>query len=383
MGKLKNTTGVNTMADDKNSVVGMSLDDYFQTTHFGSIERAVGNNIYGFNHRQTPTAVPMNKDLSGLTFFVRPQLNLQTQNVRNLRKFYQLLTQNDTSVQRAVRTLLDPRLIYGFQGSNNVLTCPVVDNMNSFIPALTNNLNSISGFPDLVIPKFTSERGLYEEVYSQVDGIPDNFSDFNVTATFRNTKGDIIFYLFYIWEIYSSMVYEGTLLPYPDFIIENAIDYNTRIYRFILDADRKKVMKYGMVPAAFPISNPIGQFFDFNAERPYNDQSKDISIQFQCIGFECMDDIIIKEFNDCVQIFNPSMRDGARDNEMIKIDESLKMLFNGRGYPRVNPDNYEMEWWIFADLFRSRTNVLLARNLGTPSQTDDINESDAVFEEGE
>ena len=60
-----------------------SLDDLFSTMPLGSVERAEVNNLYGINHRQINAALPMNKDVQGLTFFVRPQLNLLQDNIRN------------------------------------------------------------------------------------------------------------------------------------------------------------------------------------------------------------------------------------------------------------------------------------------------------------
>ena len=78
-------------------ILPYSLDDLFASTGVGSLDKAIGNNLYGINHRQTATPVPSNKDTYGLTFFVRPQLNLQTDNIRNVRQFYPLLTENETS----------------------------------------------------------------------------------------------------------------------------------------------------------------------------------------------------------------------------------------------------------------------------------------------
>lgn len=95
------------MAND--TIVPYSLDDYFQTTSIGSLDKAIGNNLYGINHRQTPGLVPSNKDTYGLTFFVRPQLNMQSDNIRNMRIFSPLLSSNPLTMQRFVRTTLDPR----------------------------------------------------------------------------------------------------------------------------------------------------------------------------------------------------------------------------------------------------------------------------------
>lgn len=363
------------MSGQQTTVLPYSLDDYFQSTPIGSIERAIGENLYGINHQQIPSAVPSNKDLYGLTFFVRPQLNLQDDNIQNERLFYPLLSSNQTSMQRFVRCMLDPRLIYGY-GKGKVVVpgipCPLIDNQQAFITVLTNDLQSISGWPDLALPTFKSDRGLYNEVYMQADGIVKNYDNYSITASFRNTRGDPILYMFYIWLHYQALVFEGTLVPYPDIIIENELDYNTRIYRLVLDPSRTYVKKIAACGVAQPVSAPTASFFDFNADRPYNDQNKDISIQFECLGAIYQDDILIDEFNRTVQCFNPSMRDDVRQLAMVKIPKSIRHLFKNRGYARINPEDYELEWWIDIEQYATRTDIFLNSNRADPDQQDAV-----------
>jgi len=350
------------------------MDDFYQNTPIGSVDKAIGNNLYGFNHRQIPGMVTSNKDTYGLTFFVRPQLNLQPGNIRNIRYFYPLLSMNPVSIQRFVRCMLDPRLMVGSPENPTGLSCPLIDSTQAFIPILTNNLTSLSGWPDLTVPTYTSKQGVYNEVYSQVDGVSRNFESFDIDATFRNTRGDPIVYLFYIWAHYSSLVYEGTLMPYIDYLLENEIDYMTRIYRLTLDESKTYVRKIGATGVAFPISAPIGSFMDFSSEKPYNDQNKDITIRFRCLGAEYFDDILVKEFNATVKIFNPDMaavenavrvpRDVTVAGGVVKIPQDLLTYFNHRGYPWINPNNYELEWWIPNNIYNARINNVLS----TPSR---------------
>lgn len=350
------------MSGQQSSVLPYSLDDYFQSTPIGSIERAIGENLYGINHQQISSAVPSNKDLYGLTFFVRPQLNMQADNIRNERLFYPLLSQNETSMQRFVRCMLDPRLMYGYgEGKNSVprIPCPLLDNQQAFITVLTNDLLSISGWPDMALPTFKSDKGLYNEVYMQADGIVKNYENYSITASFRNTRGDPILYMFYIWLHYQALVFEGTLIPYPDFIVENELDYNTRIYRLVLDPTRTYVKKIAACGVAQPVSVPTASFFDYSSDKPYNDQNKDISIQFECLGAIYQDDILVDEFNKTVQVFNPSMRDMSRDFTMAKVRNSLYHLFKNRGYPRIDPLTYALEWWIDKPYYEARAGAFL------------------------
>lgn len=346
------------MATNSASVIPASLDDFLQSSPIGSIQTAVGNNFYGINHRQQPNVVPINKDHYGLTFFVRPQLNLLTDNIRNVRIFTPLLTKNNASIQTIARCLLDPRLMQGYPNIGNRLNCPFVDHEQAFIPILTNHLKSISGWPDIVVPTATSKEGAYQEAHSMADGTTVNYTAYDIEATFRNSKGDPIMLLFYIWTHYMSLVYEGLLVPYPDFIVENEIDYNTRIYRLILDPTKKKVQKIGATGVSFPTSLPIGGFFDYSNEKPYNDNNSDITIRFKCLGAQYQDDILIFEFNKTVAVFNPSMSERNISNQMVKIPDSLLTIFNNRGYPRIDPLTYDLEWWVNAEEYQKKINAL-------------------------
>ena len=365
------------------STVPYSLDDYFQSMPIGSVRRAIGNNLYGINHRQIPGMVTSNTDLYGLTFFTRPQLNLQSDNIRNVRQLYPLLTDVSTSIQRFVRATLDPRLINGYRivtphKPGNIysvapISCPLVDNKMAFIPVLTNSLNAISGWPDIVAPVYDSKNGLYNQQFSQVDGSVKYLQAFDMSATFRNTRGDTILYLFYIWLWYQSLVFEGYLTPYPDFLVENELDYNTRIYRLVLDQTRTYVKKIAATGACFPISVPMGSFFDFDKEKPYNDQNKDFTIQFRCNGVTYQDDILIKEFNATSVIFNASMSDANRHLAMVKVEKSLLSYFNNRGYPYIDPNTYELQWFVEKSLFDARATTITSSGLVVAAANTQLN----------
>lgn len=322
-----------------------TLDDIFKSTPMGTTSNAIGNVFYGINHMQQPAPVPINKDSFGLTFFTRPQLNLTTANVRSERRLIPLLNTKESSIQRIIRCYLDPRL-----NNSNTISCPLVDKENAFIPLLTNHLLSCSGWPDIAIDTYVSKPGAYKEVYSQVDSIFDIFSAYDITATFRNMKSDPITHLFYIWTLYQSLVFQGIMVPYPDFIVKNELDYNTRIYRLVLDSERKYVQKIACTGAAFPVSVPMNTSFNFEHDRPYNLNNSEITINFKAIGACYQDDIIVDEFNSVVEIFNVNMRENTKDSyrnsNMTKVPRDLLSFFNNMCYPRINTDSYELEWYV-------------------------------------
>lgn len=349
------------MASD-DSVIPSTYEDILEVTPIGSVTRAVANHLTGINHRQIKTAIPKNKDRFGLTFFTRPQLNLSTDNIKNIRKLYSLLTASPLTIQRFVRCTLDPRLAYGLYDEPAINT-PLVDPLQAFIPVLTNSLNTISGWPGIASPTYTSKEGLYKEQYSQVDGIVDNYSVYTLDASYSNLVADPIIWLFHVWSIYQSAVFEGLMVPYFDFIPYNRIDYNTRVYRLILSNDMRTVTKIAATGASFPINDPSAELFDFNTEKIYNSQSDNITIRFQSMGAQYLDDILVDEFNRTTMAFNPMMKDEFRSTSMVEIPADWLTVFNNKGYPRIDPDKYTLGWWVTKDDFKRKTGGIVGNEL--------------------
>ena len=371
------------MATEQNNdyIVGRTLDSILETLPVGSVQRAIGNNLYGINFRQTPTAVPRSKDQYGFTFFTRPQLNLSTLNITNYRGFYSLLTQNKISYQRFTRTILDPRL--GASGENSEgMKSPFVNRYNPFISILSNNIVSLSGWPDLTVPIYTSPSGLYGEEFSMVDGVTNHFEAYDLDVTFRNSLGNPLIYMFYIWIKYQTLVFEGILNPYFDMIAENEIDYNTRIYRLVMDKSKRYVTQIACTGASFPINVPTGNLFDYNSDTPYNTKNGEINIRFRCMGFLAFEDIIKMYFNQAVAIFNADIRkvlthdmeNLTGGDEVMREDPTIVYKVDGSAYvkipymlhaladvagmetgalsivhkaiPYINLYTNELEWWI-------------------------------------
>lgn len=338
------------MAANKLGTAAENVENISRSGSIGSISTAIGDSFYGINHQQTPNAIQINKDFYGLTFFTRPAMNLTASNIQQARILAPLLTKNEASIPRIIRCLLDSKL---FKADPKV-SCPLVDNLQAFIPILTNNLISMSGWQDVVAPYMSSHEGVYKEVYGFVDGVTNDYTTYSITANFRNMPGDPITLLFFIWCHYASLVYQGILVPYPEFIIQNEIDYNTRIYRLILDSTKTRVTKIAACGAAFPTSSPMGASFNFESDRPINSSNDQVSISFQAFGSMYQDDILIDEFNRTGELFNPGLADGVREKEFIKIPINALGIFNNRGYPRINMSTYELEWWINADEYNYR-----------------------------
>jgi hypothetical protein len=334
-----------------------AVDQVWQQTGIGSIQTAIGDNIYGINHRQTPGSIGINRDYYGLTFMTRPRMNLSSENLRTIRQFGPLLSIVPNSYQRIIRCLLDPTL-----AQTQGISSDFVDPQQAFIPLLTNTLLSCTGWPDVEVQSFAAHEGVAKETYGFVDSVVEQYGTYDITATFRNIPGDPILLMMMTWLWYSSLVYRGMIIPYPDALINNEIDYCTRIYRLVLDPSRRFVTKIAATGASYPTNAPYGAAINHDADHPINQNNAQIAITFHSYGVMYMDDILVDEFNRTSGLFNDGMQaqnfKGTAPNQTnpyyTKVPLAALPIFNNRGYPRINPLTYELEWWVETAEYNNR-----------------------------
>jgi len=346
---------INTLASENIK----SFDQFLaRGTVEGSIDKAIGNNLYGLNHQNTRGKIPVNKDNQGMVFFTRPQLNLRDNNLTNLRTMHNLLGDSTTSLQRYVRCMLDPRLAYMYN-----INSALVDPKMPFIPVLTNDALVVSGWPDVTMPTYVSKEGVRKEQYAMADGVTEVLNSYDLDVTFLNSKTEPITFMMQVWLNYMAGVFEGTMSPYLDMITENELDYNTRIYRIVLDETKRYVSKISATGASFPVNAPLGKYFDYNQKEVYNMSTKESTIRFKCVGAMYNDAILIRQFNETNAIFNGDIRAmmQGKSHNLIKIHHSVVHNFNNRGYPYINEDTYELEWYINKD---SKTYLSIKKDLG-------------------
>lgn len=206
---------------------------------------------------------------------------------------------------------------------------------------------------------WSSDPGLHKQVQVLPDDVAHNYREWDLTVNVQNTAGDPTSAMLFVWLHYMAAVKKGTMDPYYDYLLNDRIDFNTRVYRVILNQNRDRVEKIMACVAGFPTSNPIGMFGDFNRATPFSEQTKEISINIKCVGCIVYDPLLIDHFNKTVQAFCTSMKDGKREQSMVKLTKAELTIFKFRVYPRIDPDTMEMQWWTKRDTYGQ-----LAGNIG-------------------
>ena len=359
-----------------NPISPYSLDQIFTASSVGSLDKALANNIYGLNNTQLPGFLSSNRDNQGFIFATRPQLNLQKFNIRNVRELYPLLTDDPKSLAKAIRMILDPRIGAGYtihrRGKSSHVpptSSYAVDNDQAFIPFITNNAISSSGWPDMRLNTSTSDPGLFKQVVVLPDDALRNYGENDITINLQNTTGDPATLMCFVWIFYMKAVKLNYLSPYFDYLFNNRRDFDTRLYRIVLDQNKDFVTKIMATGPGFPVSCSIGMFGDFNRATPFSEQTNEISINFKTVGSFFIDPLIISHFNTTVKTFNPSMKDEKRFGSMVKLSKFEYPTFRHRCYPRIDEATMAFEWWakrsVYDDLF---SNAELSNELNVPER---------------
>lgn len=361
---------------EESSAVSDSSDDLKNNTTRRSIETAYGrgdsnraltNAYMGFNHRMSPNRLSKNKETPGLTFFTRPDLNLNEDNMQASRRFESLMKNKLQSDAYAIIAALDPESPLTLRKGMTGLGAPLkdgipFDNRQAFIPFLSNTLISLSGWPDNALDVYTSEEGIQREQWSMVDSTYEINNAYSLSATFRNVEGDPITTLFTTWLEWMAGSYDGTFIPKARSIIQREIEYQTRIYRLILDPTMRFVTKIGACFAAFPLNDNLGAAINFNSQDFINTESDNIGIQFHAMGARYQDPALVEDFNYIVATFNSDMLPlypseaeyiPRGKDYMRQLTREEIIVFNYYGYPRINPTTMELQWWVYNDDYDS------------------------------
>lgn len=365
-GKLTELTGTNTKGN---------VQEALSFSPSAPVSTVIGDTLYGINHRLTPGAVPLNRDFHGYTFFTRPDLNLTRENLNQCRQLTHLLTKDLKSFPAYIRTMLSPRL-HKLEPGN---ASSIVDHEQAFIPLLSNHLISQSGWPDLDTPLSTLAEGTRKETMQWVDGIDNRYQQYNLTCNFRNMVGSPVLIMLRAIQIYSQAVFLGEMVPFPDNLYNNVIDYCQAIWRISTDSTKRVVTGIARTGPAITHSSPYGSRYNWEIENPINSSNNELSFTFSCVGVDYDDPILVTEFNMASTYDAPWLMDDVkRAQSYIKIPFELIDLFNYKGTPMIDPYTMELNWWVRKQTFENMVpflNVALeVRRTGAPLSQQQQNE---------
>lgn len=325
----------------------------------GDSRRSISNLFTGFNHRMAPLYVPRNAERQGYTFFTRPDINLSEDNVNSSRRFMEALRGGYDSQAVAIMSMLDPvSPLFTYSKQVNKLGAPLrsgigADPRQAFIPFLSTLLISLTGFQDSTLDVYTSDEGLFREQVAMVDSTYRVNNVYPLSASFRNIEGDpITTYLMFMLE-YMAAVKAGDMIARWNNICRKRIDYQHRIYRFVMDPTNRYIRKYGIANAVFPVNDSFGSTMNISSNELFISANDTIDVQFQAQGAYYMDPIILEEFNRVVRKFNPDMQPANWDTptyvprgDMVKLKPTELSMFNWIGYPQIDLTTYELNWYV-------------------------------------
>ncbi|ANZ48354.1 putative virion structural protein [Erwinia phage vB_EamM_Caitlin] len=340
------------------------------TVGLGIAAQRMTNPLMGFNHMMANNPIPVNREYGGLTFFTRPDFNLDYNNIANSRRFSNMAMQPRSSLDYSLLAALDPDFELGFSDSPrdkygrrlSRLGTPFMpdvpfDNLQAFIPLLSTQLVSLSGMPDESVDNWMSDEGIKREQWGMVDSTHEINNQFSLSTSLTNPYGNAIMRLASIWIEYMSGVKEGRFMPKIRNSIQRRIDYQSRIYGMRYDP-LGNITRFWTACVAWPMNNNAGQMASVDNSKPQMNDDTNISLQWQCIGARYDDPLYMDMFNATVSYFNPDMSPTAEAvrtgnftpqgmDMMQQIPPQMLPLFNYYGYPHIDPIRRKLSWWVY------------------------------------
>lgn len=324
--------------------VKLWLNDVFKENGGGSYLSPLGNILHGIKILGSGVQLaPMADDIIGLMFIPRPVLNLSDENVSKSPRFAKLYKADSNSLGGYIRGLLDYRV-------GRTYNHPALDNLNAWMPLLTNLLQKSDGFPDLELESSTTQPGIRQEVYQWIEGVMETNGIITINQTYKNVRGGILPYLFGVWEHYIPEVRLGDhgMEPYWEAQYQNYWDFDTRIYHLFMNPNMVNIESIYMTISSVPTTHPQGSLasIDMTQAGRRGPGQDTFDVQFKSIGaradtFECVDG-----FNGATVKFNEDMADGKRHKHYRKLDRTEFLDNNYKAYPWININTMELEWWV-------------------------------------
>jgi len=327
------------------------MDNISRSMGGGSEYGRYADVFYGINRLSNLAPLPLHREDQGLVLFTRPNLNLSYDNIATVRNLAALFVQDPTSYQYAVRMMLDTTTYGGTPtgGDKRPAKSPLVDPQMPYLNLFTNLIQTMSSPPDIQLNAYRSPEGMAKEVWLMNDSISQYNGYFDLTCTFNNIKGNVMGLALHSWINYIGYLRTGPIIPHPESRRQDKMDYFTRIERYKFDITGRKIEQWFHTGASFPTNLSLGAGMAYNREEGYEFENKSYSVQFACVGACYNDPIQLYEFNLRISRANPNMADDKRKQVYTKVDRQYIAATNYHGYPWINLQTMEFEWWVAND----------------------------------
>jgi len=300
----KASTGNISLYDGEHQeIMDLLTKQSFMYSGFGSSEYQYENILASYDRFNRNVMLPVT-DTPGLTFITRPRLNLSMPSLRRDNVMAMLDTIDTTSINFAVRMMLDTYLADSGVFKPLADQCPFIDNNSPFLIPLSNTLMSQTGWPDPTLDTETIAEGFFCEDFTFVRGSDMLNRTYDLNLTFRDIQGSFISALLYYWLHYVELLPTGLTVAYQDDIFLRRMNYTCSIYRFILDPSRQYITKWAKATGCMFKSHPIGQSFNHSEKQAFLHENINLSVNFFCNKIEYMNPMIFQDFNRVTMKFS-------------------------------------------------------------------------------
>ena len=329
-----------------------------------TMKQAVGLSLYGMSMDARLPQHGADPETDSMVFFTRPQLNLSSENVSQVREMADLKTKRPDSIGNWVRNTLDPRLSDPALGAQlGGVRSPLVNNNYGFIPALTNLCIKTTGWPTRAVSTYVSDPGKYKEVYMQVDGRSRLEGPVSITAEFARIPGDPISSLFETWGVYPEYVFEGFMDPYIDMILAREIDYNIRMFVFNFDQSGTRIIRAGSTLPGIVMVSGDGEPYNFDRKGTSFTTNPTVSFPMKFPAVVQKDPAILTDFNQIQGMFHSKMKPGKIEGAMTKVGYMYRGYFKGYLYPYIDLNTSRLETWAENSVFGKISALLVKHKL--------------------
>ena len=329
-----------------------------------NIKQAIGLSLYGMSMDNRLPSHGYDSETSSMVFFTKPQLNLSSENLSQVREFANLRTKNKASIGNWVRNTLDPRLSSpALRKQLGGIPSPLVNNKYGFIPALTNLCIKTSGWPTRAVSTYVSEPGKYREVYMQVDGRSRMEGPVTITAEFARVPGDPVTSLIETWGVYPEYVFEGLMDPYIDMILAREIDYNVRMFIFNFDWTGTRIVRTGSTLPGIHMVSGDGESLNFDRSSTSFTSNPTVTFPMKFPAVIQNDPAILTDFNGITMTFHSKMKPNGRHAGMRRVGYHYRGYFKGYLYPWINLETTVLETWVEESIFSLVSGLMVQHNI--------------------